>query len=346
MRLDIPQELPHRRAVEGGPPGTTAPKLPDDPILHRLKSLEERAADHRWIPPGRGRKPRQPLREVQDERRHPVAATGARRPSRTVTGGVGLDLRPEERQLLREAARFRVVRTVDLCEALYNGKSRLLEDDLVYLRKHGLVETQYVNLRAGHRQRRTIERIEVVSLTKAGLRRLISQGEMPKDQRSYSGLVRRRQIEHDSQIYRAYRKEAAKITEKGGTNLRVMLDFEIRSQVWKTINAERDADAQSDLSRVRQQVAERFALPFVDGIIQIPDARIEYDLPRNTDQEIDQGSSTGHVDIEVLTAAYRAAYLRLKVQAGFRNYAASSDRATLTARIEDDHHLIEYILEL
>jgi hypothetical protein len=345
MRLEIPQELPPRRAVEGKPPGTAARKPPDNPILHRLKSLEERAADHRWIPSQGERKPRQPLREVQHERRRSVASTDARRPPRTVTDGIGLDLRLEERQLLREAARFRVVRTADLCEALYNGKSRLLEQDLVYLRKQGLVETHYVNL-CGDRQRRRIERVEVVSLTKAGLSRLISQWELPKDQRGYAGLVRRGQIEHDSQIYRAYRKEAAKIMEKGGANLRVMLDFEIQSQVWKTINAEHKADPQRDLSEIKQQVAERFELPFIDGTIQIPDARIEYDLPRNRNQEIDPVSRTGHQDIEVLTASYAAGYLRSKMRAGFRNYASSSHRATLTAKIEDGHHLMENILEL
>ena len=345
MRLDIPQELPYRREVESEPPSPTTRKLPDNPILHRLKSLEEHAADHGRTPPGRRRKPQQPSREVPHERRRSVASTDARRPPRTVTDGVGPDLRLEERQLLREAGRFRVVRRADLCEALYSGKSRLLDTDLGYLRKQGLVEVQRVNLRRDAWQR-TIEHIEVISLTKAGLSRLISQGELPKGQRGYAGLSRPRQIEHDSQIYRAYRKEAAKITEKGGTNLRVMLDFEIRSQVSKTINAERNADAQSDLPYIKQKVAERFALPFVDGTIQIPDARIEYALPRNTDQEIDPGSRTGYQDIEVLTAAYHGAHLRLKMQAGFRNYASRSHRATLTAKIEDDHHLIEHILEL
>ena len=82
------------------------------------------------------------------------------------------------------------------------------------------------------------------------------------------------------------------------------------------------------------------------GRIQIPDARIEYDHSLGVDQDIDQGSRTAHQDIEVLTAAYRSGHLRSKAQAGFHVYASSSDRATLTARIEDDHHLMENILEL
>jgi hypothetical protein len=130
----------------------------------------------------------------------------------------------------------------------------------------------------------------------------------------------------------------------------VRLDYEIKAQVQKAIYAERKADPKRDMAEIKQQVATRLELPFVDGKIQIPDARIDYDLPREVNQhpgtDQDQGSRTGHEDIEVLTAAYHAGHLRSKAQAGFRNYASASDRATLTAKIEDDHHLMENILDL
>ena len=122
------------------------------------------------------------------------------------------------------------------------------------------------------------------------------------------------------------------------------LDFEIKADVQKAIYAERKADPKRDMAEIKQQVAERFELPFVDGKIQIPDARIDYDLPHDVDQ--DQGSRTGHQDIEVLTAAYHAGHLRSKAQAGFRNYASASDRSSLTAKIEDDSRLMENILDL
>jgi len=64
------------------------------------------------------------------------------------------------------------------------------------------------------------------------------------------------------------------------------------------------------------------------------------------DQDIGGGSQSGHEDIEVLTAAYSPGHLRAKAQAGFRVYASSSDRASVTAKIEDDHYLMENILEL
>ena len=75
-----------------------------------------------------------------------------------------------------------------------------------------------------------------------------------------------------------------------------------------------------------------------DNKIEIPDARIHY--------EPDQGSQAAFSDIEVVTAAYRPQHLRAKEQAGFRTYASSSDRAALSAKIEDEHHTLDWVLDL
>ncbi len=354
MKLDIPQELPRRREGDDSSLGrndaqTPTRKAPDNPLRHRLTYPENPVADRpRSHSPAKS-KHVETTHDVPRERRRPVPSADPRRPARTASHVVGLELRPEEKQLLNEAGRFRVVRTADLRETLYQGKLRPLENDLKYLRDKGLVETQHVNLRRDGR-RRTIERVEVVTLTKEGRSLLIKQGDLPRDQKVYAGLVKPREVEHDSQIYRAYRKEAERIESSGGSNLRVRLDFEIKADVQKAIYAERKADPAREMAEIKEQVAKQFDLPLVGGSIQIPDARIEYDLPREVDQDPDlnqdQGSRTGHEDIEVLTAAYHAGHLRAKAQAGFRNYASASDRATLTSKIEDDHHLMENILEL
>ena len=258
---------------------------------------------------------------------------------------IGMSLREEERKVLAEVGRFRVVTTRDLAETVYDGRRSRMERDLAFLRDKRLIRVDTVNARRDGRGGR-VERIEVVTLTKSGQSLARVFGELPRDQKLYAGLVKPREVEHDAQIYRAYRKEAESIERKGGTNLRVQLDFELKSQVQKAIYAERKAAPQRDMSEIKQQVAKQFNLPYVNDGIQIPDARIEYDLPRKDDHEIDQGSRTGHEDIEVLTAAYRPGHLRNKAQAGFHVYASSSDRATLTAKIENDHHLMENILEL
>jgi hypothetical protein len=354
VRLDIPQEQPRRREDADGSNASTAERaprraVPENPLQQRLKQAPDPRPDARQSRQRTSRRKKEPTQDVPRERRRPVASAGPRRPARAASNIVGLELRPEEKHLLRETGRFRVVRTADLRESLYHGKSGALDNDLRYLRDKGLIETSRVNLRRDGR-RRSIERVEVVTLTREGRSFLIKDGDLPKDQKVYAGLVKPREVEHDSQIYRAYRKEAERIEGNGGTNLRVKLDYEIKADVQKAIYRERKADPTREMAEIKEQVAKQFNLPFVDGGIQIPDARIEYDLPRENDQhpslDQDQGSRTGHEDIEVLTAAYHAGHLRSKAQAGFRNYASASDRASISARIEDDSHLMENILEL
>jgi hypothetical protein len=349
MRIDIPQEQPRRREITpdnhpSSDGGKTPHVAPETPVQQRLDSLRERVATrqpyHPRSRPERGAASRAVPREPRTRTVDPEDTRRSRRVPREV---IGLELRAEEKKLLTEVGRFRVVRVENLNQTIYDGKSRKLENDLSYLRDKGLVETQRVNLRHDGK-RRKVERVEVVTLTKAGRSLLIKEGDLPKDQKVYAGLVKPREVEHDSQIYGAYRKEAERIEKSGGSNLRVRLDYEIKSQVQKAIYAERKADPKRNMAEIKQQVAKEQELPFVDGKIQIPDARIDYDLSREVAQDVDQGSRTGHQDIEVLTAAYHAGHLRSKAQAGFHNYA--SDRASLSAKIEEDSHLMENILEL
>jgi hypothetical protein len=353
MRLDIPEDVPRRREIapDSHSPSDgrkTPPAAPETPVQQRLESLRERIDNRQPYHPRPRRERSAASRAVPREPgTRTVGPEDTRRARRVPREVIGLELRDEEKKLLTEVGRFRVVRVEDLNQTIYDGKSRKLENDLNYLREKKLVETQRVNLRHDGK-RRTIERVEVATLTKAGRSLLIKQGDLPKDQKVYAGLVKPREVEHDSQIYRAYRKEAERIESKGGSNLRVRLDYEIKAQVQKAIYAERKADPKRDMAEIKQQVAARLELPFVDGRIQIPDGRIDYDLPRevNQDPSQDQGSRTGHEDIEVLTAAYHAGHLRSKAQAGFHNYASAADRSSLTAKIEDDSHLMENILEL
>jgi DNA-binding transcriptional ArsR family regulator len=334
MRLDVPQELPRRRELESAP---SAPGLDASPVERRRESLAARAADRRPMPQAPPSRPRQPDRTHKPV--SPSITPRDHRPGRDAIPQqtIGLSLREEERKVLAEVGRFRVVRTSDLSEAVYGNRHSRMERDLTFLREKGLVQIDSVNARRDGRSGR-VERIEVVSLTKGGQSLVRLTGGLPQDQKLYSGLVKPREIEHDAQIYRAYRKEADRIEQRGGTNLRVKLDFELKSDVQKAIHAARKTAPEREMAEIKQQIAQQFELPYVNDAIQIPDARIEYDM--------DQGSRTGHEDIEVLTAAYHAGHLRAKAQAGFRNYASASDRATITAKIEDHHYLIENILEL
>jgi hypothetical protein len=251
--------------------------------------------------------------------------------------GIGVHLRPQEIKALSEVGRFRVVSLRDLAETVYGGDRSALERDLHYLQKKGIVTLRSVNARRDGSWRQP-ERIQVVTLTRRGKKIVRRVGTLRHDQQLYAGLVKPREVEHDTQIYRVYLKEVERIENLGGSNPRVILDFEIKRNVQRALHARSKADPDRDLNEIKQQVADELHLPCVDKQIQIPDARIEY--------ELDQGSRVGSSDIEVVTGAYRPGHLRGKAQAGFRLYAASRDRARLGKDIEDDHHMLHEILDL
>jgi len=335
MRLDLPHDLPPRPEPKQNP-------LERGPVAQLREQLESRARENRG-PKLQLPRPERPVKVERPGEAKPRALAHNRHLDHRPRRGdlppqtVDLALRAEEQKVLTDLGRFRVIATRDLAQTVYANRTAMMERDLRFLRQQGLIETNAVNMRRDGRGGR-VQRLEVATLTKGGRRLVRETAGLPEQQKLYAGLVKPYEIEHDSQIYRAYLKEAERIERSGGTNLRVQLDFELKSKVQKAIYVERKAAPQRDLNEIKQQVAKRLELPFVENGIQIPDARIEYDL--------DQGSRSGHQDIEVLTAAYRPAHLRGKAQTGFHLYASSADRATLTARIEDDHHLLDRILEL
>ena len=341
MRLEIPFEEPRsirRRESEVPPPSEVEPpRVPESPITRRLQRLQERAHENHahYVAQPRPERPREPNHEPDRPRQK------EHRPRRTREGIAvnirGLRLRPEEQTLLAETGRFRVLAVKDIARTIYGGDTRALETDLRYLEERNLVRVDTVPARNDGRWLRP-QRIEVVTLTKYGERLAHETGKFPLDQKLYHGLVKPREVEHDTQIYRAYLKEAGRIEHAGGKNLRVELDFELKHKVQKALYAARKAEPERDLAEIKQEVAERFELPHIHNKIEIPDARIHY--------ELDQGSQTAFADIEVVTAAYRPKHLQSKSQAGFRMYASSSDKASLSAKIEDEHHTLDWVMDL
>ena len=338
MRLDLPHELPRRQQ----PNGALSKPLDPSPLDQHKDDLRNQAENRRPPDISRTGKPDSPSLDLPPQERKPKLprdTSVSRRAKRHTLPeqAIGLSLRKEELRALIEIGRFRVLATRDLAATIYGGHASALQRDLRFLQLQGVVHVDSVNARRDGRSGRT-ERIEVATLTKAGRGLVQRSAELPQNQKIYAGLVKPREVEHDTQIYRAFLKEAERIELAGGRNLRVQLDFELKSKIQKAIYVERKRDPDCYLDEIKQQVAQQFELPFVSGGIQIPDARIEY--------ELGQGSFAGHQDIEVLTAAYRPGHLRNKAQAGFHLYASSADRSTLTAKIENDHYLMENILEL
>src|SRR5262249_4218163 len=77
-------------------------------------------------------------------RQRPIAP---RRKRRERDPALGLQLRSEERRLLLEVGKFRVIAATDLEREIYKNNSGQFRHDLEFLKQHGLIERHVLNLR-------------------------------------------------------------------------------------------------------------------------------------------------------------------------------------------------------
>src|SRR5437764_781503 len=97
----------------------------------------------------------------------------------------------------------------------------------------------------------------------------------PRDQEPrqafYSGLKREREVEHDSQVYRAFEREAERLAERDVRIDRVVLDYELKREYQQWLH-ERDRD-RDDYDGHPDRDAE-----------EIAQWALEHDLPYFDDQ--------------------------------------------------------------
>jgi DNA-binding transcriptional ArsR family regulator len=147
---------------------------------------------------------------------------------------IGVHLRPQEIKALSEVGRFRVVAVRDLAETVYGGDRSALERDLGYLEKKGIVTLRSVNARRDGSWRQP-ERIQVVTLTRPGKKTVRQVGTLRHDQQLYAGLVKPREVEHDTQIYRPRRSKSSMFSY---SHLNSDALFSISAPAFPTVSAE------------------------------------------------------------------------------------------------------------
>ena len=206
---------------------------------------------------------------------------------------------------------FRVVAAEDLGDA--RGDQGIRPADLRHLTDQGLVIRESLTDAVGTRH--------VLALTAQGKELLESHQEPDRhgrEQAFYAGIVKPRELAHDSQLYRAFREEADRIEAASGRVTRVVLDYELKSEYQKFLNrANRPDDA--DLRTDRQAFADANDLQVVRDHLELPDLRIEYETP---DGRLE------HRDVELVTEHYSRGQLAGKARAGFACYrAAGSGRS-------------------
>jgi protein involved in plasmid replication-relaxation len=220
------------------------------------------------------------------------------------------ELNGQESEALATIGAFRVVNADDLRDVFDRERDlRPAGQGLRHLQQMGLVER--IPLESRDR--------DVVVLTGRG-RDVLEVNRLEHDreprQSFYAGLRKPRELTHDAQVYRAYLRVEERLRAHGGHFRRVVLDYELKRDYQQFLQ-ERNrgrADSTGRPDRAPEEVeawAREHDLPFFDGSVHFPDARIEYE---------DQDRHVRHEDIEVVTAHYRGAHAAGMARSGFSRY--------------------------
>jgi hypothetical protein len=238
--------------------------------------------------------------------------------------GTTYRLRDSDVRALATIGTFRVVRADDV--QTMRSTVDAWTGDLRNLREQGLVDVKTITINR--------EPTAVAVLTRDGKSLLDGHQHVTGERRPqafHAGLVKPRELAHDAQLYRLFQAEAARIESEGGRVDRVVLDYELKRDYQTFLNRKGKTDDSDDVSTF----AAEYGLPVVDGHLELPDLRIEYEAP---DGELD------HRDVELVTEHYSRSQLAGKSRAGFSMYrAAGASLRSGSARTGgtplDPHHL-------
>ena len=235
-------------------------------------------------------------------------------------------LRESEVQALIEIGTFRVVPVDDLARLGYSGDRSRMENDLQNLRRQGLLEQHSIE---GHDGRSK----NVLVITRNAHKLLTRQNRIPEGQAIYQGLAKPKEVRHDADLYRLYHNVAEEIEQSGGKVRRVILDYEIKRELYKKLS---QIDPHKNPAYEHIRVANEYDLQVVNDKIPIPDLRIEYE---------DECRNLERLDLEIATRDYRARGLAEKAKAGFHLFARQQDHPKLR-RILDTHEITARIFAL
>lgn len=222
-------------------------------------------------------------------------------------------LRGSEARTLAAVGAFRVADVRDVASI----PGDRWHGDVEHLRSAGLLTTTPQILNG--------QRTAVVSLTKDGLAVLEAhrRSEPEREPQSfYAGVVKPRELTHDAQLYRAYLGAAERLHARGDRVERVVLDYELKRDYQRFLqqnnraHGRRSGRPDRSPEEVRQW-AEEHGLPVVDGRVQFPDIRVEYERP--------DGSRT-HEGIELTSEHYNSRQMAGKRASGFSLQAGSGGR--------------------
>ena len=153
---------------------------------------------------------------------------------------------------------------------------------------------------------------KVLTVTEAGARKArqcADQQGFDKQQQTWTGLVKRGELSHDTAVYRAAQVETRRLMEQGAVIKRVRIDAEMKKHVARATETARAKEGSKAADAARLKAAQELQLPIKEGRVVYPDAQIEY-------QDIEGRS--GRVNVEVASEHYSGKTIAAKAQAGFQ----------------------------
>ena len=265
-----------------------------------------------------------------DHRRNQEAGPSQNRNdrSRTIYRGRNREysLLESEVRTLVDVGKFRVVPADDLARLAYCGDGGRMESDVRNLCRQGLVEQHSIE---GHESYSK----QVLSLSREGHRLLTRGNLVPHRQAIYHGFVKAKKARHDADLYRLYHKVAKEIDRVGGKVRRVVLDYELKQELYKKLSR---VPPDKDLGYERIRLASEYDLKVVNDKIPIPDLRIEYE---------DECQDVHRLDLEIATRDYRPQGLGEKAKARFQLFARQQDHPKLR-RVLDTQEISARIFAL
>jgi hypothetical protein len=207
---------------------------------------------------------------------------------------------------IRALATVGAFRVVDVGDFENHGGGRDgFHDDWRRLGEKGLVTHTTLTDRDGAHH--------VVSLTRHGKDLLdahVTTRSGGRQQAFYAGVVKPRELAHDARLYGVFNEEARQIEREGGRVTRVVLDYEVKREHQQFLNRP-DRPADADRAHERLAFAHAHDLKSVDGHLQLPDLRIEYET---------EDGRLEYRDVELVTEHYSRGQVSGKTRAGFTCY--------------------------
>lgn len=246
--------------------------------------------------------------------------------------GSMLRLSDLELATMYDVGRFRTVALEDLARHRYAGRLRDLQEDVRALAAQGLIKKQEVwtaprakTLRVLVLTKRGREAVEALRPDRNRDSGEHAPARLPEKQALYSGFVKRNEVRHDAAIYRMFHAERQRIERSGGRIRRIVLDFELKRQVYAPL-AKAKALPPAEYAKLQGEVARANGLKGIHGEIPLPDLRLEYET---------RSGQTTSVDLELATEHYHGRSLAEKAQAGFSFYAADGSAGKLSQVLEE-----------